>query len=177
MERIVTAVLEFAESRAKRHIPMTMEDWTKRIDAYLASDERPLWADPNNRYRPLRPKPRAGGRDTLAVSKHRMGGVSMEWKEVRLGEIAQIQTGPFGSQLHQSDYIPCIMPTNIGSQLNFDTYGIAHVSELDAARLSRHQVQEGDIVYARRGDIEKCAYVKPSQIGWLCGTGCLNVDL
>ena len=38
MGRIVTAVLEFAESRAKRHIPMTMEDWAKRIDAYLSSD-------------------------------------------------------------------------------------------------------------------------------------------
>ena len=42
MGRIVTAVLEFAESRAKRHIPMTMEDWAKRIDAYLSSDERPI---------------------------------------------------------------------------------------------------------------------------------------
>ena len=42
MGRIVTAVLEFAESRAKRRIPMTMEDWSKRIDAYLASDERQL---------------------------------------------------------------------------------------------------------------------------------------
>ncbi len=42
MGRIVTAVLEFAESRAKKHIPMTMEDWSKRIDAYLTSDERPL---------------------------------------------------------------------------------------------------------------------------------------
>lgn len=42
MGRIVTAVLEFAEGRAKKHIPMTMEDWSKRIDAYLASDERPL---------------------------------------------------------------------------------------------------------------------------------------
>ena len=39
---VVSAVLEFAESRAKRHIPMTMEDWSKRIDAYLSSDERPL---------------------------------------------------------------------------------------------------------------------------------------
>ena len=45
MGRIVTAVLEFAESRAKRHIPMTMEDWAKRIDAYLTSDERPLLVD------------------------------------------------------------------------------------------------------------------------------------
>ena len=45
MGRIVTAILEFAESRAKRHIPMTMEDWAKRIDAYLTSDERPLLDD------------------------------------------------------------------------------------------------------------------------------------
>ena len=45
MGHIVTAVLDFAESRAKRHIPMTMEDWAKRIDAYLASDERPLLTD------------------------------------------------------------------------------------------------------------------------------------
>ncbi|MBR5735641.1 MAG: virulence RhuM family protein [Bacteroidales bacterium] len=42
MGHIVTAVLEFAESRAKKHIPMTMEDWAKRIDTYLTSDERPL---------------------------------------------------------------------------------------------------------------------------------------
>ena len=45
MGRIVSAVLDFAESRAKRHIPMTMEDWAKRIDAYLSSDERPLLDD------------------------------------------------------------------------------------------------------------------------------------
>lgn len=48
MGRIVTAVLEFAESRAKRHIPMTMEDWAKRIDAYLTSDERPLLDNAGN---------------------------------------------------------------------------------------------------------------------------------
>jgi hypothetical protein len=42
MGHIVSAVLDFAESRAKRRIPMTMEDWAKRIDAYLSSDERPL---------------------------------------------------------------------------------------------------------------------------------------
>ena len=42
MGHIVSAVLDFAESRPKRRIPMTMEDWAKRIDAYLNSDERPL---------------------------------------------------------------------------------------------------------------------------------------
>ena len=40
--RIVNAFLDLAESRAKRHIPMTMEDWAKRLDIFLTSDERPL---------------------------------------------------------------------------------------------------------------------------------------
>lgn len=103
----------------------------------------------------------------------------MEWKEVRLGDIADVQTGPFGSQLHRSDYIaegiPCIMPTNIGPHLNFIVDGIAHVSEVDANRLSRHLTEIGDIIYARRGDIEKCAYVTTNEEKWLCGTGCLKI--
>ena len=48
MGRIVSAVLDFAESRANKHIPMTMEDWAKRIDAYLSSDERPLLDHPGS---------------------------------------------------------------------------------------------------------------------------------
>ena len=42
MGRIVNAFLDLAESRAKRRIPMTMEDWSKRLDIFLTSDERPL---------------------------------------------------------------------------------------------------------------------------------------
>ena len=104
-----------------------------------------------------------------------------EWKEYKLGEIAQIQTGPFGSQLHKSDYVddgvPCIMPTNIGKNLDVISDGIAHISENDAQRLSRHLVTAGDIIYARRGDIEKCAYIQEQQNGWFCGTGCLRIRI
>ena len=100
-----------------------------------------------------------------------------EWKEYKLGEIANIQTGPFGSQLHQSDYvdvgIPSIMPVNIGDRMNISTEKIVYITEEDATRLSRYRVQEGDIVYSRRGDVEKCAYIGKAEIGWLCGTGCL----
>ena len=102
-----------------------------------------------------------------------------EWKEYKLGEISDIQTGPFGSQLHQKDYVPlgtpCIMPTNIGNRLNIDTTNIAHVKGEDVTRLQRHCVKEGDIIYSRRGDIEKCAYILPVNEGWLCGTGCLRI--
>lgn len=38
--RIVNAYLELAEDRARRKIPMSMEDWSKRLDAFLEFDER-----------------------------------------------------------------------------------------------------------------------------------------
>ena len=43
--RIVNAYLELAEDRAKRHIPMTMEDWSKRLDAFLEFDDREVLKD------------------------------------------------------------------------------------------------------------------------------------
>jgi hypothetical protein len=42
LERIVNAFLELAEGRAKRNIPMTMEDWANRIDKFLLSDDRDI---------------------------------------------------------------------------------------------------------------------------------------
>ena len=43
--RIVSAFLDLAEDRAKRHIPMTMEDWATRIDKFLEGDDRPILDD------------------------------------------------------------------------------------------------------------------------------------
>lgn len=45
MGRIVSAFLDLAEERAKRHIPMTMEDWATRIDKFLKGDDRPILDD------------------------------------------------------------------------------------------------------------------------------------
>ena len=45
MGRLVNAFLDLAEDRAKRNIPMTMEDWAKRIDKFLDSDDRPILND------------------------------------------------------------------------------------------------------------------------------------
>ncbi len=45
MGRIVNAFLDLAEDRAKRHIPMTMEDWAIRMDKFLDADDRPILSD------------------------------------------------------------------------------------------------------------------------------------
>ena len=101
-----------------------------------------------------------------------------EWRTVKLGDVSNIQTGPFGSQLHASDYvdagIPSIMPTNIGDN-RINEAGIACIKQEDALRLSKYLVQEGDIVYSRRGDVEKRAIIRKNEEGWLCGTGCLRI--
>ncbi len=104
------------------------------------------------------------------------------WEALTLGEACargggDIQTGPFGSQLHAADYvsvgIPSVMPTNIGDNRIIEE-GIARISQEDAKRLSRYLVQPGDVIYSRRGDVERRAIVRESEAGWLCGTGCLR---
>ena len=105
----------------------------------------------------------------------------MSWKKVTLQEIVTtIQTGPFGSQLHQSDYsndgIPVIMPKDlIDGKISLTS--ISRVSEEHVSRLHRHKISEGDILYSRRGDVGRCAYVKKEESGWLCGTGCLRISI
>ena len=45
LERIVSAYLDLAEDRAERHIPMTMEDWSNRLDLFLSADDREVLYD------------------------------------------------------------------------------------------------------------------------------------
>ena len=45
LQRIVSAYLDLAEDRAERHIPMTMEDWSKRLDLFLMADDREVLQD------------------------------------------------------------------------------------------------------------------------------------
>ena len=45
LERILSAYLDLAEDRAERHIPMTMEDWAKRLDLFLMADDREVLQD------------------------------------------------------------------------------------------------------------------------------------
>jgi type I restriction enzyme, S subunit len=90
-----------------------------------------------------------------------------------------IQTGPFGSQLHQHDYsedgIPVVMPKDI-KHGRIDESTIARIPERKARELSRHALKAGSVVFPRRGDISKCGYIDESQAGFLCGTGCIKIE-
>jgi type I restriction enzyme, S subunit len=90
-----------------------------------------------------------------------------------------IQTGPFGSQLHQHDYseqgVPVVMPKDIRNG-RVDESGIARIPEGKARQLSRHSLKAGSVVFPRRGEISKCAYINEEQAGFLCGTGCIKIE-
>ncbi|QRI79255.1 MULTISPECIES: restriction endonuclease subunit S [Rhodococcus] len=87
-----------------------------------------------------------------------------------------LQTGPFGSQLHASDYqptgTPLIMPVNLGDNEVLEK-GIARIGATDAHKLRRHALRDGDIIFSRRGDVGRRSLIRETETGWLCGTGCL----
>ena len=98
-----------------------------------------------------------------------------ETHKVQLADVCEaILTGPFGSSLHQSDYIsngiPIINPQNIvNGRIVPDADKT--VGEETRSRLSEFTVRENDIVIARRGEMGRCAIVTAEMNGWLCGTG------
>ncbi|MFN3256981.1 MAG: hypothetical protein ACE37B_14940 [Ilumatobacter sp.] len=103
-----------------------------------------------------------------------------------IGQIAEgapgslVQTGPFGSQLHASDYVsegvPTFMPTDIANG-RLDIAGAAKITESKANELGRHRLRSGDLLFGRRGDLSRCAVVPDGAAGGLCGTGCLLVRI
>jgi type I restriction enzyme S subunit len=98
-----------------------------------------------------------------------------------LGQVCKtILTGPFGSSLHESDYvadgIPVINPQNIvDSEIIKD--GAKTVSPSTRERLKEFTVRENDIVIGRRGEMGRCGVVTSEMDGWLCGTGCFVIRL
>ena len=112
-----------------------------------------------------------------------IGLIPESWEVITLGELCgkpngALQTGPFGSQLHKSDYqetgVAVVNPTHLaGNRINHEE--VPRVSERVATRLNRHRLQELDILFARRGEIGRHGLVTKTERGWLCGTGCFLV--
>lgn len=108
-----------------------------------------------------------------------------EWCQTTLGAACEdgggfIRTGPFGAQLHQSDYvddpkgIPVVMPKDMtDGRINLNS--IARIDKETASRLSDHLLSAGDIVLSRRGDVGRSAWVTEEDLPVLCGTGSMRI--
>lgn len=107
----------------------------------------------------------------------------MNWRALTIGDLvddraADIQTGPFGTQLKASDYVqegtPVINVRNIG-------FGVLRPEKLEfvtgetTERLSAHVLEPGDIVFGRKGAVDRHLYVTEEQDHWMQGSDCIRL--
>ena len=99
-------------------------------------------------------------------------------EKILLGSIADIQTGPFGSQLHKEDYVqdgtPIVTVEHLGNRV-FTEQNLPMVSDADKERLNKYVLSEGDIVFSRVGSVDRCSYVDSNHSGWMFSGRCLRV--
>jgi type I restriction enzyme S subunit len=113
-----------------------------------------------------------------------IGEMPESWEVVELGALCGsggwVQTGPFGSQLHASDYrdtgIPVVNHTHLREN-DVDESQLPRISPDRAHQLKRYSLDEGDILISRRGDFGRYSLVSGHRAGWLGGTGCLIVRI
>lgn len=104
------------------------------------------------------------------------GKEGIETKMLR--DIAEIKVGPFGSLIHKNDYIKggvqLVNPVQMqnGSIIKDESFSVS--SEM-AETLSSYLLRTNDIVFARRGEIGRCAIVTEKESNYICGTGSLIV--
>ena len=95
-----------------------------------------------------------------------------------LGNIANVQTGPFGSQLHKEDYVefgtPMVTVEHLGNRA-FTKQNLPMISDSDKKRLNKYVLNEGDIVFSRVGSVDRCSYVDNKHLGWMFSGRCLRI--
>ena len=101
------------------------------------------------------------------------------WREVRLGDVCQLQTGPFGSQLKANEYectsegVAVVMPKAlINGAVAFSSCD--YISPDRSEALAKHFLLPGDILFSRRGDVARTALIEDNDHPSMCGTGCLR---
>lgn len=91
-----------------------------------------------------------------------------------------IKIGPFGSSLHESDYIengiPLVNPKHIVQQRIVPQSKIS-ISDEKSEELSSYKLKENDIVLGRRGEMGRCAPISNREENWICGTGSMIIRL
>ena len=111
------------------------------------------------------------------------GKLPNKWQLTTVGNlidlnIAELQTGPFGTMLHASSYvkdgIPVIAVKNIGNNwLNNEQ--IPYVDDKTSKLLHKYKVQTGDIIFGRKGAIDRRALIRNKEEGWIQGSDCIRL--
>jgi len=109
----------------------------------------------------------------------------MSWRQIELGDYLEdgrisIQTGPFGTQLKASDYTssgtPVVNVRNVGYG-DLRPVKLEHVPDQVVSRLLQHILQERDIVFGRKGAVDRHLLVSESEAGWMQGSDCIRLRI
>jgi type I restriction enzyme M protein len=114
----------------------------------------------------------------LSVRAGRLAEVPLRGFTGRRGARGRLFAGPSGSLIRADDYVPdevggvpVVMPRDLVGGIISEA-AVKRVPYPPAEGLARFHLQPGDVVLARRGELGRCAVVRPEQAGWVCGTGC-----
>lgn len=106
-----------------------------------------------------------------------------EWRKCKLGDLinegcADLQTGPFGTMLNASEYkmagIPVIAVQDIGNN-KLTHERLVFIDEATAERLQKYKVQTGDIIFGRKGAVDRRARINAIENGWIQGSDCIRL--
>lgn len=111
--------------------------------------------------------------------------MTSSWRQITVGDLvdegfADIRTGPFGTQLRASDYTDDGVPVLNVRNLGFGTLRLAEIERVGdevQARLSGHLLKEGDVVFGRKGAVDRHVLVAPGQSGWMQGSDCIRLRI
>lgn len=121
---------------------------------------------------------RQGMLQQLLTGMTRLPGFTGKWTSSTVGAVAEVKTGPFGSSLHESDYVasgtPIITVEHLG-EFGVVRTGAPMVSASDRRRLIAYSLKEGDIVFSRVGSIDRNALISCQEEGWLFSGRLLRV--
>ena len=100
------------------------------------------------------------------------------WVVKPISAVAEVKTGPFGSALHERDYVDDGTP--IVTVEHLSEHGIIHnilpmVSDADRSRLASYGLRKGDIVFSRVGSIDRNSLIGEEEDGWLFSGRLLRV--
>ena len=93
---------------------------------------------------------------------------------------AELKTGPFGTQLHASDYVREGVPVINVRNIDFGSIKeekLEFISDETVQRLSSHLLKSKDIVFGRKGAVERHVFIKDKWAGWFQGSDCLRLRL
>lgn len=96
---------------------------------------------------------------------------------VQSGEV-EIKTGPFGTQLKASEYVEQGTPVLNVKNLGYSTVVKSKLDRVGPAtldRLNAHILHCGDIVFGRKGAVDRHAYIGSNEEGWMQGSDCIRV--